>query len=842
MWCKQVLACLLLTGALLFLASCGQEEQQEVTNSADRSVMSHTLKYSAGENGSIEGITEQTVALGADGSEVTAVAAEGYHFTTWSDGLTTAKRIDRNLRGPLEVMAHFSQNQYTLTYTAKENGLIEGPASQIVGHGVDGEAVTAVPVQNHHFTLWSDGLTTATRTDRDVSADLSVAADFEINQYTLTYKADEHGSIDGSGLQTVAHGKEGSKVIAVPDKGYHFTAWSDGLNTPTRNDSNIAADLKVTAGFEANQYVLTYEAGEHGRIEGENKQTVKHGEKSSDVVAIAEQGYHFVAWNDGLDTARRTDSQVTGDLVARAVFAVNTYTVGGTVSGLKEETKLVLQNNAGDDLIIGANGSFSFSEELLDSEHYEVTVKTQPVSPNQTCTVTAGSGEISDANAKDVEIFCVLNTYMIGGMVTGLADGDQIVLQNNSGDDLPIKANGAFSFASPLEDGSSYEVAISSPPAKPNWTCDLGNATGALAGSDVSDVTVGCYVKAVLLATPGIRKIKLDWNSYDFSNVTFQLCRAQGSVPDTEIGECKEIEGGVFEQDVSTPFTVAGLVNDTPYWFRLEVLYADGHKSYSDIIEAVAFGGLNDTGVDWCADNLANHQIDGTRAEMTETCNVISKTHPGQDAHHGRDMLARSRELSKAGHGNAGFDFTKICRNGKVAGERGCPPNPSPGSRPRNWGCTLDNVTGLTWELKSESGLQSYDNTYSWYSPDETVNGGDAGMMNGGQCKGSSCDTHAYVQKINETGLCGISDWRLPTRKELLSIVDNSSLKPAVDLRFFPNTVPSRYWSASPYADQAAFSWQVYFRYGEASPDEKTQGRHVRLVSGRTMTFGLGGP
>ena len=245
---------------------------------------------------------------------------------------------------------------------------------------------------------------------------------------------------------------------------------------------------------------------------------------------------------------QRIDSQLGGDLAVRAIFAVNTYTVGGTVSGLVEGTHLVLQNKAGDELDITANGDFRFTAELLDAAAYEVSIKSQPVSPNQTCTIEAGLGEIAGADVDDVMVSCAINTYTIGGMVTGLADDDRFVLQNNAGDDLIINANGAFSFAAPLEDGSSYEVTIASPPGKPNWTCDLSNSVGTLAGSDVTNIMVSCYVKAVLQATPGLRKVKLDWNDYDFSDATFHLCRAQGNSPETEIGECQEIEGGIFEQ------------------------------------------------------------------------------------------------------------------------------------------------------------------------------------------------------------------------------------------------------------------------------------------------------
>jgi hypothetical protein len=104
------------------------------------------------------------------------------------------------------------------------------------------------------------------------------------------------------------------------------------------------------------------------------------------------------------------------------------------------------------------------------------------------------------------------------------------------------------------------------------------------------------------------------------------------------------------------------------------------------------------------------------------------------------------------------------------------------------------------------------------------------GVQNGGRCEGSNCDTHAYVQEVNKQGLCGANDWRMPSRKELLSIVDNGQYKPAIDTGFFPNTSGTHFWSSSPYADQANLAWQVNFQYGEALTAEKGQGSQVRLV------------
>ncbi len=84
----------------------------------------------------------------------------------------------------------------------------------------------------------------------------------------------------------------------------------------------------------------------------------------------------------------------------------DTYTVGGTVSGLAG-SGLVLQNNGGDDLAITGNGGFTFATALADGSAYTVLVKTHPSDPDQTCTVSNGSGSLSGTNVNDVSVTCV---------------------------------------------------------------------------------------------------------------------------------------------------------------------------------------------------------------------------------------------------------------------------------------------------------------------------------------------------------------------------------------------------------------------------------------------------
>jgi hypothetical protein len=810
---------------------------------ANFAIDQYTLTYTAGENGSIEGAGTQKVDYGADGSEVTAVAATGYHFVEWSDGVTTARRTDSDVTADLAVTATFAVNQYTLTYTAGGHGTIKGAGEQTVKHGGDGSPVTAVAAEHYHFAGWSDGVTTPQRTDRKVTADLKVKADFAIDQYNLTYAAGENGSVKGAGTQKVDYGGAGSEVTAVAATGYHFVEWSDGVTTARRTDSDVTAALSVTATFTVNQYTLTYTAGDHGTIEGVSPQRVDYGTDGSAVTAVAEKGYHFVKWSDGGTGPYRVDAKVVHDVSVRAFFAVNTYSVGGRVSGLVDGTRVVLQNNAGDDLAITANGEFNFATELLDASPYKVTVLNQPTSPNQTCKVTSGAGTISAGDVTDIAVDCVLNTYKISGTVSGLPEGDRVVLQNNNSDDLEVTANGGFTFAKPLDDGSDYKVTISGLPKKPNWTCDLENAAGTLAGRDVTDIAVDCFPKVVLQTTAGIRKIKLNWNTRDFGkDVTFNLCRAQEEIPTDGFSGCKDLEGAVLQTKVASPLPITDLTNDIPYWFQMEAHYASGRQTLSEVVKAMPIGGLNDTGLDWCADGTTNRESDGVRSEKTKSCKAVAAAYPGQDAMYGRDASARYRKLTKKGYGAAGFDFTKLCANGEAAGEGKCPPNPSPGTGPTDWACTRDNVTGLTWEVKTNSGLRGQSNTYTWYNPDGKVNGDDPGSKNGGQCEESDCDALAYVQAVNEQGLCGASDWRLPTKKELLSIVDNGRFRPAIETRFFPHTLASYYWTISPCPDQKDSAWQVYFLYGEAAPSKKSQGNQIRLVRGRTVTFGLDNP
>ena len=286
-----------------------------------------TLKYAAGANGSLTGTALQTVDYGEDGTAVTAVPNSGYHFVKWSDDSTANPRTDTNVMADVDVTASFALDTFTLKYAAGANGSLTGTALQTVDYGEDGTAVTAVPNSGYHFVKWSDDSTANPRTDTDVMADVDVTASFALDTFTLKYAAGANGSLTGTALQTVDYGEDGTAVTAVPNTGYHFVKWSDDSTANPRTDTNVMADVDVTASFALDTFTLKYAAGANGSLTGTALQTVDYGEDGTAVTAVPNTGYHFVKWSDDSTANPRTDTNVMADVDVTASFALDTFTL-----------------------------------------------------------------------------------------------------------------------------------------------------------------------------------------------------------------------------------------------------------------------------------------------------------------------------------------------------------------------------------------------------------------------------------------------------------------------------------------------------------------------------------
>ena len=203
---------------------------------------------------------------------------------------------------------------------------------------------------------------------------------------------------------------------------------------------------------------------------------------------------------------------------------------------------------------------------------------------------------------------------------------------------------------------------------------------------------------------------------------------------------------------------------------------------------------LNDTGTTQCFDAAT-----GGLAPCTAANTGNASSHPRQDARFGRDAQAGAGQLTKIGAGEAGFDFTKIANNGSEL-----PVSAELGSGPTDWACTRDNVTGLIWEVKTPDNANA---TFTFAN-----------------------ESAVHAAAVNTAELCGFNDWRVPTRRELLSIVHHGTSSPAIDTTFFPNTQSGFYWSSDIFSPIPASAWGVDFNVGNSDFFGQTGGSLVRLV------------
>ena len=151
------------------------------------------------------------------------------------------------------------------------------------------------------------------------------------------------------------------------------------------------------------------------------------------------------------------------------------------------------------------------------------------------------------------------------------------------------------------------------------------------------------------------------------------------------------------------------------------------------------------------------------------------------------------------------------------------------GGKPSDWACTRDEATSLVWEIKSATGIRGKDVGFVWQSPNQP----DGNQPIAADCESSGrCDLASYVRAINASGLCGFKDWRVPTVAELEGLIDRRKINPSINRDYFPNTVPTLFWTSTPDAQQTDLAKVVNFYYGNSYSIKHANPLRVRLVRG----------
>ena len=144
-----------------------------------------------------------------------------------------------------------------------------------------------------------------------------------IKVYTLNYTAGPGGTLTGAVSQSVTEGEDGTEVIAVPDAHYHFIDWDDGVAAVARTDTDVHADLDVTARFAIDTWTVTFVDWDGSVLD---TRTVDHGSAATAPAHPIRAGYTFTGWDVPFNN-------VTSDLTVTAQYAIDSYTVIASVLG-----------------------------------------------------------------------------------------------------------------------------------------------------------------------------------------------------------------------------------------------------------------------------------------------------------------------------------------------------------------------------------------------------------------------------------------------------------------------------------------------------------------------------
>ena len=225
----------------------------------------------------------QEVQHGGDAEAPADPTRTGYTFTGWDKEFT-------NITADLVVTAQYEINTYTVTFKDWDGTVLK---TQEVQYGGDAEAPADPTRVGYTFTGWDKAFT-------NITADLVVTAQYSINTYTVTFK-DWNGTVLKT--QEVQYGGDAEAPADPTRVGYTFTGWDKAF-------TNITADVVVTAQYEINTYTVTFKDWDGTVLKTQEVQYGGDAEAPADPTRV---GYTFTGWDKAF-------TNITADLVVTAQY------------------------------------------------------------------------------------------------------------------------------------------------------------------------------------------------------------------------------------------------------------------------------------------------------------------------------------------------------------------------------------------------------------------------------------------------------------------------------------------------------------------------------------------
>ena len=237
-----------------------------------------------------------------DGTDLANSAdSEGYYYLSYSSSTTARFTTSKNTGNSIKIYKKITssapvETYYTVTFKDWDGTVL---STQSVLEGTAATAPAAPTREGYTFTGWDKAFD-------NVTADMTVTAQYTINTYTVTF-VDHDGTVLDT--QTVNYGEAATAPAAPTREGYTFTGWDKAFD-------NVTADMTVTAQYTINTYTVTF-VDHDGTVL--DTQTVNYGEAATAPAAPTREGYHFVAWDVAFDNIT-ADTTVTAQYTAAPII------------------------------------------------------------------------------------------------------------------------------------------------------------------------------------------------------------------------------------------------------------------------------------------------------------------------------------------------------------------------------------------------------------------------------------------------------------------------------------------------------------------------------------------
>lgn len=209
-----------------------------------------------------------------------SIEKEGYDFLYWADSKGEEYTGTTMPAQNLTLTAKYEVKKCQVDFVFVIDGVEDVISSTTVNYGSKITKFPSTSVSGYDFKGWEPSTSTV------IKGDTTFRATFEPKKYTVTWS----GYTDGPLVQEYKYGE----VINVPEapekEGYTFTKWDKTI------PSAVTTNIKFTAQFTINQYVITYSKEWYGVKSELSAFTKNYGTTITLPKVPTEKGYTYSEW------------------------------------------------------------------------------------------------------------------------------------------------------------------------------------------------------------------------------------------------------------------------------------------------------------------------------------------------------------------------------------------------------------------------------------------------------------------------------------------------------------------------------------------------------------------